>query len=437
MRKLSFLILLTSLIFISCKKNGGGSTYTIDERARDSLYSTMKIGYLWNDSMPTVVKDNYSDPYSLLNAMMYKKRDKWSFVDTYSEYLALTTGSFVGHGIRLGLDPDNQVRIVSIYSRSDLYNKGVRRGWIVKTLNGTALAPIFITGNSTAYSNLIGPATAGITNTFVFQTPAGKDSTLQSTKASFTVNPVLIADTLHLSSGVAGHFVLDQFFDPAPVELDSAFALFQRSNVNSLIIDLRYNGGGDLDLLTSLASMIAGSQHAGSNFVTLKYNNLLSMYNENFLFANKTHNVTVSKIAYITTRATASASEDLINGLKPFMTGNFVTLGDTTDGKPVGMLVIPFGTYYMFWPIMFKVVNSSGSGDFYAGIAPDKIVDDDITHDFSDRNESCLKEAIYYLEHGSLSSKGAYIYRPSVQFDERPGRFSNLFVKRDIRNLLK
>ena len=58
--------------------------------------------------------------------------------------------------------------------------------------------------------------------------------------------------------------------------------------------------------------------------------------------------------------------------------------------------------------LLLSLVNSQDQGDFYDGFAPEKYVPDDITHDWNDRNELCLKEAIYYLENGSVSSKGVY-----------------------------
>jgi C-terminal processing protease CtpA/Prc len=431
MKRLIVVILLIPIFITSCKKKDVTPAYTTDEMARDHLYDVMNQYYLWYDLMPVVTKENYKTPYTLLDAMMYKTFDRWSFVETYDEYLAQMNGTFVGHGIRLGLDPSDQVRIVMIYKNSDLYSKGVRRGWIVKTLNGTALAPIFISGDGTAYNNLIGPSQAGVTNTFVFHTPAGKDSTVTSTKSEFITNPVLIADTLHLSSGVAGHIVLEQFFPPADVELDSAFALFNRSNVSSLIVDLRYNGGGVLDLCTTLASYMAGSAHANTTFLGLNFNNKNTDQNTVFKYKVLLNAVTLTKIVFINSRYTASASEDVINGLKPIFNSNIVCLGDTSGGKPVGMNGFLYGNSYLFWPITFKVVNSLGEGDFYSGIPPAKYVTDDITHDFPDRNEVNLKEAIYYLEHGTLSSKGAYLYKRSVQFSEKPDRLNNaLFIDR-------
>jgi carboxyl-terminal processing protease len=118
----------------------------------------------------------------------------------------------------------------------------------------------------------------------------------------------------------------------------------------------------------------------------------------------------------------------LINGLKPYL--NVICIGDTTNGKPVGMLGINYKTDFMYWPITFSVVNSSDQGDFYKGFFPEKYVPDDITHDWSNRNELCLKEAIYYLEHGTVSSKGEYFYQPSIQFSEKPDMFNNAFRRK-------
>jgi C-terminal processing protease CtpA/Prc len=147
MKKLIILLFPFVLGFSSCKKDVPPVVVppTADEEARDYLYTQMNLYYLWYDKMPSVIKTDYKDPYELLNAMEYKTLDRWSFVQTYAEYQAMFSGSFVGHGISMGLDSITQtVRIVEIYNNSPLYAKGVRRGWIVKKLNGTDLAPVFI-----------------------------------------------------------------------------------------------------------------------------------------------------------------------------------------------------------------------------------------------------------------------------------------------------
>jgi C-terminal processing protease CtpA/Prc len=428
MKKLVILLSFLILVLGSCKKNVSPATTaeTVDQLARDYLYDAMNQYYFWYNLMPAVVKTDYKDPYTLLDAMMYKTLDRWSFVQTYEEYLAMSQGDFVGHGISLGLDPNNQVRIVQIYNNSPLYSLGVRRGWIVKQLNGTDLAPIFLANDATAYNNLIGASTAGITNTFLFQTPQGKDSTIVSTKAAFTLNTVLLADTLHLKSGITGHLVFDQFIQPSNDELLTAFTYFSQNNITDLIVDLRYNGGGNISVLTNMASYLAGTAKLNTPFLQLTFNDKNTSYNTTYNFNSVAFPLSITKLIIITTRETASASEDFINGLKPIL--DVHTLGDTTNGKPVGMIGIPYQTSYMFWPITFSLVNSAGQGGFYKGFAPDKYVPDDFTHDWNDRNEACFKEAIYYLEHGTISSKGLMIKRPTLKFSEKDNKNNNAYI---------
>ena len=428
MKKLIIFLLFPILGFSACKKDvtPAVTTPTIDEQARDYFYGAINQYYFWYSLMPVVVKTDYKDPYTLLEAMRYKVLDRWSFVQTYDQFLAQNAGTFVGHGISMGLDPTNQVRIAQIYSNSPLYSKGVRRGWIVKKLNGTDLAPIFIANDGTAYSNLIGPSTAAVTNTFIFQTPSGKDSTIVSTKASFTLNTVLLADTLHLKSGITGHLVFDEFIPPSNQELQSAFTFFNQNNIKDLIVDLRYNGGGDIGVLTNMASYIAGAAKLNSVFLTLTFNDKNSASNRSYNFNAVPSPVSITRLMVITTRGTASASEDFINGLKPLV--DVRCIGDTTNGKPVGMIGIPYQTNYMLWPISFSLVNSAGAGDFYKGIAPEKYVPDDITHDWNDRSETCLRESIYYLEHGSVSTKSLSVKQPIVMFFEKSAKNNNAYI---------
>jgi carboxyl-terminal processing protease len=431
MKKLLLLPIIFLAIFSSCQKI---NTKREDLMARDSLYYVMKDWYYWYnmpeaEGVTNVSKNNYSDPYKLLEAMRYKEKDRWSYILNNEEYTALRTGTFVGHGFRIGLDkPDNtgQARIAMIYKNSPLYSIGVRRGWIVKTINNTEVAPILLSKDGDAYDKLIGASTAGITNTFVFKPPVGPDVTISSQKIKLNVNTVLLYDTLHLSTGVTGHLVFESFFEPAPSELATAFAYFKANNIKDLILDLRYNSGGILDFAQTLASYIAGDSRQGSVFAKLSYNDKHQEANYTYPFKVTPYSLSLSRLAVITTRSTASASEDVMNGLAPFV--NVVSIGDTTNGKPTGMNGWEFfNTYYIF-PVTFEIVNKDNHGDFYGGIIPQKLVTDDITHDFYDRQELCLKEAIYYLEHGSVSTKGFQEFHRSTQISEKPSWMNNAIV---------
>lgn len=428
MKKIIFFLILLPALICSCKKNEiAGVT---PEQARDTLYYIMKQWYYWYNTEPattitSVNKGNYSDPYELLEAMRYQKLDKWSFVADYDEFNNEMSGVFVGHGIRIGLDENSVARIAMIYNNSPLYVSGVRRGWIVKQVNGYDIAPVLLSQNTTAYNNIMGPSTAGIQNTFLFEKPSGNDTTIVSQKQTFNINSVLVCDTLHLKSGIAGHIVFDSFIEPSENEFATAFSYLKNNNVNDLILDLRYNSGGFLYIAQELASYIAGNNKAGTTFAQLTYNDKMQSANEIISFINTAYPLSISRIIVITSRLTASASEAVMNGLVPDM--NVISVGDTTDGKPVGMNGWSCGKKYYFWPITFKLVNSAGNGDYFDGIAPNKITDDDIKHDFRDRNEKCLNEAISYLETGGFSTKGSESFKRSPTYGEKPAWMNNLF----------
>ena len=427
MKKLVLLVLAILAIVYSCEKDPAPKTGDVTPAmATDSLYDIMQEWYFWYDLMPEVTRENYTDPYKLMDAMRYNI-DRWSFVADYDEFVAEMQGEFVGHGFRIGVDNAGKARIALIYKNSPLYANGVRRGWIVKTINGINIAPLLLSGNSAAYTAAIGAPQAGITNVFVFTKPDGSDVTISSSKSTFTVNTVLLFDTLHLASGVTGHLVFESFINPSRDELATAFAFFKQHNVKDLILDLRYNGGGYLDISQTLASYIGGDRLAGTAFSTLKYNNKHPEENSSFPFKTTAYSLQLSRLVVITTRGTASASEAVMNGLKPHM--NVVSIGDTTNGKPTGMNGWEIGKKYFMWPVTFKIVNSQNNGEYFEGIAPAKVVPDDITHDFNDRLEANLREAIHYLETGSVSAKSFVRFKNGPQLSEKPAWMNNTFLR--------
>ena len=294
-------------------------------------------------------------------------------------------------------------------------------------MNGTDLAPVLISGDATAYNNLIGASTAGVTNTFIFQTPRGNDTTAVTIKKEFDVNSVTLYDTLTINNVKTGHLVFDAFIEPSSDELATAFAFFKAQGVKDLVLDLRYNNGGILSVAAELASYIAGTSTFATPFIKNSYNDKKTSNDTTFNFKSIASPLNLTRLVVITTRETASASEEVINGLKPHLT--VTTVGDTTNGKPTGMNVWQTtNNKYIFAPVTFECVHSLGDGNFYAGFAPEKYVIDDITHDFSDKNELCLKEAIYFLENGSASTKGGYAFNRSKQFSEKPAWMNNMFI---------
>jgi hypothetical protein len=105
-------------------------------------------------------------------------------------------------------------------------------------------------------------------------------------------------------------------------------------------------------------------------------------------------------VVVITTRASASASELVINALKPFIT--VVVVGERTYGKPVGQYGISFCDKTLA-PVAFTLRNANGEGDFFDGIAPMCSAADDLDHQIGDVSESSLREALTVIASGECS----------------------------------
>jgi C-terminal processing protease CtpA/Prc len=108
----------------------------------------------------------------------------------------------------------------------------------------------------------------------------------------------------------------------------------------------------------------------------------------------------ISKVYFLVLSGTASASELLINNLKPVM--DVKLIGQPTYGKPVGFFAIAIDKLDLYIP-QFETKNSLNVGGYYNGMTPDFTVPDDVTKDFGDRTEALLAAALNYSEKGTFA----------------------------------
>ena len=179
--------------------------------------------------------------------------------------------------------------------------------------------------------------------------------------------------------------------------LNNLFAFFVANQAKELIIDLRYNHGGQGNIAFVLANLVAPKESEGRVFTRIINNQKNSLLNYSLFFQPSNNNLGIKRVFFITSPETASASEALINSLKAVMEVKLI--GSRTHGKPFGFFSIPVGDNYIL-PIAFKNVNADGYGDYYDGLPVDMEIEDDLTHDFGDVEESCLKTALHYIKTG-------------------------------------
>jgi len=206
-------------------------------------------------------------------------------------------------------------------------------------------------------------------------------------------------------------------------EIDDAMAAFKAVNVKELILDLRYNGGGDAAATQLLSNYIAPASANGKIVAKRKHNDKLSAYDSDVntmtIVKRVSNSLDLNRLIILTSGGTASASELIINGFKPLM--NVLQVGRTTYGKPNGMYVWFYPENeelypdYVFLPIAFYSVNSLGEGNYETGLVPDQQRPDDLYHDFG-LEEDWLKSSLIFIATGSWPSIPTALPTAAPQF---------------------
>ncbi len=382
-----FLIMALIVIgFLGCSKD---DELTADQDANTQLYAAMKSYYLWYDKIPNIDPTNYSDPYKLLEAIKYKEVDRYSFVMTKQEYDDyFNRGVYVGFGFSLAFDAQSNLRIAYIFNDSPLKTLGVTRGWSITQINGSV-------PTSTNLASLLGPANAGVSATFRLVDLNGDVHEATFTKREVAFNSVLVKKVLNVGGKNVGYLAFQSFIANSKEELNNAFQYFNEQGVEELVVDLRYNGGGLTTVATQLASQIIGHGNSSKTFFKFVHNATQSRLDSTVKFEDNPFALQgITKVAFIGTKATASSSELVINGLKPYM--NVKLVGENTYGKPVGMYVFTYKNY-AFAPICFSTQNSQDVGDYYSGLEVDVLAADDLSRDFGDLQEESFSKALQSL----------------------------------------
>lgn len=402
-----FLIFLIPFI-TTCKKDDNHIEYV-----NNRLYDEMRDWYLWYNMMPVPQPDpaNYRTPQDYMDAIIYQDVDRWSYVVTQEENNQyFEEGKAIGHGFSLGVDGDNQIRIVFVYPGTEAAIKGVKRGWILSKINGVTAPP-----NNSVFE-MMGKDVVGKSNTFTFLDYEGFAKTVTLTKENYTIVPVLHSEVITRGSDKIGYMVFQDFINNATDGIDQTMQSFVNAGINELIIDLRYNGGGLISVCQYFSGWLVGKNHANEVLVSFEFNNKHSIENATQKVPSKTNGLDLDRIFFIGTKGTASASEMLINGVEPFIP-DVILAGSNTHGKPVGMFGITIDEYIAY-PITFSNYNKNHVGEYYSGLIPDIAASDDFERDFGDVNESMLKPVLDYI---SLDNA----FTPEARITGKNGRMLN------------
>jgi len=338
--------------------------------------------------------------------------------------------------------------VTAVYPGSPAAAAGVKRGWMIQKINGTTVGNVYSTERASVLSNLDASSVKLEGVNYADNAPFS----VTLTKASYKSSPVYTSKVITRAGKKIGYLAFARFsvlsnqddLAPSDINLDPVFAEFSTQGVTDLVIDLRYNGGGYVNTCEYLGNLIAPSSLTGKKMFTEIYNttmqtkkatllanqplldgdgkiqrnkntNAIITYADldysstaagnNVSFSKKGNLNTVTNIVFIVSGNTASASELLINNLKPYMTVQLV--GETTYGKPVGFFPITLENRYEVYMPLFETRNANNEGSYYAGMVPGKTVSDNSVYPFGDEREAELAAALQLIAPGSVASQGA------------------------------
>lgn len=405
------------------------------------IWSGLHSYYLWVDSVSKLSANyfknsedtlnsfllKYTDHEKLFNDLLYPNLDRWSWiVDDYTvlenELQGITKSFGFEFGLSLygGANSDKvlgYVKYVNKNSPADI--AGLKRGDLFLKVNGQYLT-------KSNYQSLLFNRDSYTLSLFYVSNNTlyfSRDASLSAVEMQ--ENPVFLDTTYTVNSRKVGYLVYNGFYPDFDIQLNNAFKKLKDFGIQDLILDLRYNGGGSIQSAIYLASMIYSTDNK-KVFVTSKYNTalqsyLLGKYGSNFFIDHFTDTIArdsnhssptqinslgLSKLYVITTGNTASASELIINGLKPYI--NVVVIGTNSVGKYVGSITLkdwnsngdvnPNHKWAM-QPIILKLANKDGVSDYKNGFTPNVNVQEDLSNllTLGNPNEPLLKAAIFDL----------------------------------------
>ncbi|HEY6508999.1 MAG TPA: S41 family peptidase, partial [Vicinamibacterales bacterium] len=355
--------------------------------------------YLWYTEIPALDPSRFPSPEAYLDAIRYRPLDSsYSYIaDRASTEAFFASSQYAGFGFSSALDAALALRVVQVYPASPADEAGLLRGDRIVEINGRSVDELLATD---ALGAAYGPPEAGVPGELVVR--RGEDTL----RASMVKRPVIIPTVSHttvfdVGGQRVGYVFFRNFVEPSFGALAEAFEVLRSGGARELVLDLRYNGGGLVNVAQFLGGLIGGARTEGQVFAEYFHNDRNAFRNQILRFDTQPAALPLERLVVITTQASASASELVINALRPFIP--VVIVGDRTYGKPVGQYAIPFCDKILA-PVSFQLRNANGEGDFFDGLPPTCPAPDDFDAQLGDPTEGSLREALTVIATGACSS---------------------------------
>ncbi|MFC0516371.1 S41 family peptidase [Mucilaginibacter angelicae] len=388
-RSLFFYLMLIMVTALSCKKENVISGNLSAEQKW--ILDSMRVYYYWNETLPKNPSENNSSTSffkSLLNSA-----DRFSYLDDPDE-VKTEYSSFGYYGFDYALlsnaaAPGGLIATVTlVVPGSAAYKAGLKRGdfftavndIIINNASSSNVQHVLKQGNPIKLQ--LANLSAGIfTNAGILNLSA----------LYFTEQPVYITKTFNSAGKKTGYIFYDAFNGVFDRNMLDSLTKLEAAGISNLIIDLRYNPGGDVSSAAKIAGALTAAdanqifviyqanKNGGRSNRTFQQTMLENDYQPQSFSEIKSRRLSLQKVIILTTAATASSAELLINTLKPY--ASVIQIGQTTIGKDMASFAIadgrkPASVNLVLHPLVFKLYNANGTGDYSKGLAPDYEADE-------------------------------------------------------------
>lgn len=387
------LVLAVAAVFASCSKEEPEPQDNVLQNVCRFVYDYTSEAYLWNKHIPKgITYKGASDPFTFFEMMRYKELDQWSYLSDSAdeemdefEGVSTTFGYSLAFGRFANKPTDLFAAVEFVYDGSPAQQAGIRRGDIILTIGGAPITEHNYTDLYFAPQIEVGVGHVNLSGAVVNSGVVRK-----MTAVNMYENPIVESLVIEEGGKKVGYLAYTGFYERSHDDLVEVFKRFESAGVSELILDLRYNPGGDAKTPPYLASMIAPADKVRGKAVFLKeqwndaYTDYFTSRGEDlsaYFVKDIPVNLNLERVYVLTTSNTASASEATISGLMPYM--DVVLVGGATHGKYCGAaLIVPdesaYGsiTNWLLTLVVYKFVNVEGFTEFKYGIPADHEVDD-------------------------------------------------------------
>ncbi len=421
-RVFALLVLIALVSFQACREDDEPATG--DTYINNWIYDNMSFWYYWNNQLPEKPNRN-QEPEDFFSSLLSTEDRFSALYDDYEEVLNALEGvsKEAGYEYALYRESESNSNVIAqvLYVKKDSPAEAtdLKRGDIITHVNGQQLTldnyQSLISQLSENHSITYRPMNATSSSSGTLGDPV----TLNLTTVVLQEDPNFYSEVIDVDGTHKAGYLVYTFFASGigegieyNNEMDQIIANFKAQGITDLIVDLRYNSGGYVDAAINLASLIGKNIDESKVFFRREYNSTVTDYfnitetDEIVRFIAKAQNIgsSLSGNLYILTGTeTASASELVINGLRPFMPVKLI--GEVTYGKNVGSIPIyeedDPANRWLILPIVMKSFNSNGQSDYSNGFIPDLEVEEGIyLLPIGSRDEPLLSAALAQIAGG-------------------------------------